>query len=178
MTQLDSRLTSILLPDLLGGGAERFNLNLAHEFAAQGHRVEFVLMQARGDLLAEAQSRHSVFNLACPRARSLPRALARYLRPGKNNDWRRLPHRRALDNPRPRPLLRPGLTTAPAGFATSPVVIGKNVWIGAKATVTKGVSIGDNSVIGANSVVTRNIPANSVAVGTPARVIHTIKGGT
>jgi acetyltransferase-like isoleucine patch superfamily enzyme len=68
----------------------------------------------------------------------------------------------------------PGLTTAQAGFTTAPIVIGNNVWIGAKATVTKGVTIGDNVVIGANSVVTRDIPANSVAVGAPARVIRNI----
>ncbi len=68
----------------------------------------------------------------------------------------------------------PGLITAQAGFTTAPVIIGNNVWIGAKATVTKGVTIGDNVVIGANSVVTRNIPSNSVAVGMPARVIRTI----
>lgn len=68
----------------------------------------------------------------------------------------------------------PGRITAQAGFTTAPVVIGNNVWIGAKATVTKGVTIGDNAVIGANSVVTHDIPANSVAVGVPARVIRTI----
>lgn len=68
----------------------------------------------------------------------------------------------------------PGLTTARAGFTTAPIQIGNNVWIGAKATVTKGVTIGDNVVIGANSVVTRDIPANSVAVGAPARVIRNI----
>ena len=66
------------------------------------------------------------------------------------------------------------LTTAQAGFETASVKIGNNVWIGAKTTVTKGVTIGDNTVIGANSVVTRDIPANSVAVGAPARVIYTI----
>ncbi|MGV0908800.1 glycosyltransferase [Martelella sp. FOR1707] len=71
---------SILLPDLRGGGVERIRIVLADEFAAQGHSVEFVLMQGRGDLLAEAQSRHSVVDLHCRRARSLPRALARYLR--------------------------------------------------------------------------------------------------
>lgn len=68
----------------------------------------------------------------------------------------------------------PGLNTAKAGFETAPVTIGNNVWIGAKATVTKGVTIGDNAVIGANSVVTQDIPANSLAVGAPARVIRAI----
>jgi acetyltransferase-like isoleucine patch superfamily enzyme len=66
------------------------------------------------------------------------------------------------------------LQIAHSGFKTAPVTIGNNVWIGAKSTITRGVSIGDNSVIGANSVVTRSIPANSVAVGVPARVIKTI----
>ena len=62
--------------------------------------------------------------------------------------------------------------TADSGFRTAPIVIGDNVWLGAKATVTKGVSIGDNAVIGANSVVTRDIPANVLAAGVPARVIR------
>lgn len=67
-----------------------------------------------------------------------------------------------------------GLTTARAGFTTAPIVVGNNVWIGAKVTITKGVTIGDNVVIGANSVVTSDIPADSVAVGAPARVIRRI----
>jgi acetyltransferase-like isoleucine patch superfamily enzyme len=39
--------------------------------------------------------------------------------------------------------------------------------------ILKGVTIGKNSVIGAGSIVTKNIPENSVAVGVPAKVIHT-----
>lgn len=58
------------------------------------------------------------------------------------------------------------------GRETSPIVIGDNVWIGAKATITTGVSIGSNTVIGAHAVVTGDVPANSVAVGIPARVIR------
>ena len=65
--------------------------------------------------------------------------------------------------------------TRASGFVTAPIRIGDNVWLGAKVTVLKGITIGDNSVIGANSVVTRNIPANSVAVGNPARVIRKIE---
>ncbi len=71
---------SILLPDLRGGGAERINIDLAHEFARAEHDVEFVLMQARGELLEEVQASFSVVDLATLRARSLPTALARYLR--------------------------------------------------------------------------------------------------
>lgn len=73
-------LISILLPDLRGGGAERVNLDLAYEFSRQGHKVEFVVMQARGEFLAEAQDAFSVIDLNCRRARDLPRALIRYLR--------------------------------------------------------------------------------------------------
>jgi glycosyltransferase involved in cell wall biosynthesis len=71
---------SILLPDLRGGGVERIRIVLAHEFVRAGHEVEFVLMQAKGELLAEAQAEFSVIDLNCPRARKLPRALALYLR--------------------------------------------------------------------------------------------------
>jgi acetyltransferase-like isoleucine patch superfamily enzyme len=53
--------------------------------------------------------------------------------------------------------------------------IGDNVYIGSGTTVLKGVTIGKNSVIGAGSVVTRSIPANSVAVGNPCKVISTIE---
>lgn len=55
------------------------------------------------------------------------------------------------------------------------VVIGPNVFIGARSIVLKGVQIGANSVVGAGSVVTRSIPANSIAAGNPARVIRRIE---
>lgn len=55
-----------------------------------------------------------------------------------------------------------------------PITVGDNVWIGAHATVLPGVTIGNNCVIGAGSVVTHDIPANSVAVGNPCRVIKAI----
>ncbi|MCS3767084.1 acetyltransferase-like isoleucine patch superfamily enzyme [Aeromonas hydrophila] len=54
---------------------------------------------------------------------------------------------------------------------TKPVVIGSNVWLGEGVVVLPGVTIGKSSIIGANSVVSRDIPANSIAVGNPARVI-------
>ncbi|MBZ6073034.1 LbetaH domain-containing protein [Aeromonas schubertii] len=54
---------------------------------------------------------------------------------------------------------------------TKPVVIESNVWLGEGVVVLPGVTIGKSSIIGANSVVSRDIPANSIAVGNPARVI-------
>lgn len=63
----------------------------------------------------------------------------------------------------------------PAGRRTTisrPIVLGKNVWIGAAAILLPGVTVGDNSVIGAGAVVTRDVPANTVVAGNPARVIR------
>ena len=62
------------------------------------------------------------------------------------------------------------------GATAAPVVIGRDVWLGAKVTVLKGVTIGDGAIIGANAVVTRDIPAMAIAVGIPARVIR-MRGG-
>lgn len=56
----------------------------------------------------------------------------------------------------------------------APITIGKNVWIGANATVLPGVSIGDWAVIGAGAVVTKDVPAKSVVGGVPARIIKMI----
>jgi len=53
------------------------------------------------------------------------------------------------------------------------IKVGNNVFIGEDVMIMYGVTIGDNVVIGARSLVTKNIPSNSVAVGTPARVIKT-----
>lgn len=46
------------------------------------------------------------------------------------------------------------------GYVTSPVVIGKNVWIGAGCILLKGITIGDNAVIGAGSLVTKDVSEN------------------
>ena len=62
-----------------------------------------------------------------------------------------------------------------ANLHPSPVKIGKNVWIGSDSTILPGVEIGDGAVIGAGSIVTKNVPANSIAVGSPARVIKQIE---
>ena len=55
-----------------------------------------------------------------------------------------------------------------------PIVIGKNVWIGAGAIVGAGVTVGDDAVIGAGSIVLRDVPARVLAAGNPCRVIRTL----
>src|SRR5206468_2579984 len=52
-----------------------------------------------------------------------------------------------------------------------PVIVKDNVWIGEGVCILPNVTIGENAIIGANSVVTKDVPANSVVVGIPARVI-------
>lgn len=54
----------------------------------------------------------------------------------------------------------------------APIQVGNDVWIGAQSVILRGVTIGDGAIIGANSVVTKDIPAYSVAVGSPAKVIR------
>lgn len=52
------------------------------------------------------------------------------------------------------------------------ILIGDNVWVGANATILKGVTIGENSVVAANSIVVKgNYPENSLIAGSPAKVI-------
>lgn len=51
------------------------------------------------------------------------------------------------------------------------IEIGNHVWVGANATLLKGVKVGDNSIIGTGALVTTSIPANSLAAGIPAKVL-------
>jgi acetyltransferase-like isoleucine patch superfamily enzyme len=63
-----------------------------------------------------------------------------------------------------------------ADMHPAPVVVGRNVWIGSNVTVLPGVTIGDNAVVAAGSVVTKDVPADTLVVGTPARVVRSLPG--
>ena len=53
--------------------------------------------------------------------------------------------------------------------------IKKGASIGSSSTILCGVTVGENSIVGAGAVVTKDIPANSIAVGIPAKVIKKLK---
>ena len=53
---------------------------------------------------------------------------------------------------------------------SAPVVIGDYVWVASDATVLRGVTIGAETIVAARSLVTRDLPAHSLAVGSPAEV--------
>ena len=55
-----------------------------------------------------------------------------------------------------------------------PITIEDGCWIGGGVIILSGITIGYGSVIGAGSVVTKDIPANSLAVGNPCKVIRQI----
>ena len=57
-------------------------------------------------------------------------------------------------------------------FSVKNIKIGDHVWIGENVIILKGVTIGDGAIVGAGSVVTKDIPAYTLAVGNPAKVIR------
>lgn len=58
------------------------------------------------------------------------------------------------------------------GYESSSIILHKNVWVRAKATILKGVEIGKNSIIGANAVVNKSFPNSSIIIGIPAKKIN------
>jgi acetyltransferase-like isoleucine patch superfamily enzyme len=56
-----------------------------------------------------------------------------------------------------------------------PIVVKRNAWIGARATILPGVVIGENAVVAAGAVVYRDVPANTVVAGVPAKMLKIIQ---
>ncbi|AUD05969.1 DapH/DapD/GlmU-related protein [Spirosoma pollinicola] len=55
-----------------------------------------------------------------------------------------------------------------------PILIKRNAWIGAGATLLAGVTVGENAVVAAGAVVSRDVPPNTVVAGIPAKVVKTL----
>ena len=61
------------------------------------------------------------------------------------------------------------------GLAAKPILIKKNAWIGANATILPGVTIGENAVVAAGAVVSKDVPDNTIVGGIPAKFIKSIQ---
>lgn len=81
---------------------------------------------------------------------------------------RLLCHQRDLKN------YRVGDNAAKVGYRLGEIHIGKGVMIGMESMIMPGVTVGDGAIIGAGSMVTKAIPAYTVALGRPARVVKEI----
>lgn len=55
-----------------------------------------------------------------------------------------------------------------------PIVIKRNAWIGAGATILPGVTVGENAIVAAGAVVSKDVPPNTVVAGIPAKVVKTL----
>jgi acetyltransferase-like isoleucine patch superfamily enzyme len=56
----------------------------------------------------------------------------------------------------------------------APIVVGRNVWVGAGATILQGVTIGDDAVVAAGAVVTADVPPGVLVAGVPARRVKAV----
>jgi len=56
-----------------------------------------------------------------------------------------------------------------------PIVIKRNAWIGAGATILPGVTVGENSIVAAGAVVSKDVPDNTIVGGVPAKIIRSIQ---
>lgn len=74
-------------------------------------------------------------------------------------------------------LLSEGHPLEPArrkALEVKPVVIKRNAWIGAGASILPGVTVGENAVVAAGAVVNKDVPDNTVVAGIPAKVVKNI----
>jgi acetyltransferase-like isoleucine patch superfamily enzyme len=68
--------------------------------------------------------------------------------------------------------MRLGIPMSEQKCRTAPIVIGDDVWIGARSVILPGVIIGTGAIIGAGAVVTKSVAPYSIVVGVPAEVVR------
>lgn len=67
--------------------------------------------------------------------------------------------------------MRAGTPIQEQPLRSAPVTIGEDAWIGAHATILKGVTIGGGAVVAAGAVVTKDVAAETIVAGVPAKPI-------
>ena len=72
----------------------------------------------------------------------------------------------------PRATSSEGKLQTEADWKVEKTLVKKGASIGSGATILANTTIGENAVVGAGSVVTKDVPANSIVVGNPARVLR------
>lgn len=128
---------------------------------------EYVEFIKENSYIAAGSDAHRCMHLLARNARKITSKInGKYLPPEKIGDGALIGHQVVLAtlnhdlNPERRKSMK-----------AAPIVIGKNVWIGAHATVLAGVCIGDNAVIAAGAVVTKDVPPLTVVAGIPAKTV-------
>ena len=74
----------------------------------------------------------------------------------------------------PRATNRDGSLQTDKDWRVDPTLVKKGASIGSGSTILCNVTIGENAIVGAGSVVTKDVPANTIVVGTPARVLRSL----
>ncbi|MCD8044518.1 MAG: sugar O-acetyltransferase [Tannerellaceae bacterium] len=82
-------------------------------------------------------------------------------------------------------LIGPNVSILTEGHPVSPanrhslvpksILIRKNAWIGAGATILQGVTVGENAIVAAGAVVSKDVPDNTIVGGIPARLIKEVE---
>jgi len=74
----------------------------------------------------------------------------------------------------PRAATEDGKLQTEQDWVCVPTLVKNRASIGSSATLLCGITVGENAIVGAGSVVTKDVPANTIVVGNPARVLRKI----
>ena len=80
-----------------------------------------------------------------------------------------------INDSHPRAVTESGALQTEKDWVVEPTLVKQGASIGSGATILASVTIGENALIGAGSVVTRDVPANAIVVGSPARLLRSLR---
>lgn len=70
--------------------------------------------------------------------------------------------------------IHPSTRNNPLFIRNKPIIVGENVFIGARSIILKGVNIGQGAVVAAGSVVTGSVEPMTIVAGNPAKVMGSV----